>query len=48
MRIEYEVCCCQCGDYFALECDDGSLGWIFGECPHCGEENEHLVVERDD
>ena len=43
--IEYNVKCSECGCYFVLSCIDGSLGEIFGECPECGNEDEHPIVK---
>ena len=47
-EITYEVSCLECGDYFELSCLDGSLGEIYGKCPHCGAEGDHPIVEQDD
>jgi len=46
--IAYEVLCAGCGDFSEIECIDGSLGFAFGECQHCGLVDEHEIVEWDD
>lgn len=45
--VEYEVVCCECGEYFELSCPDGSLGWANGICPHCGENADHEIVDQE-
>lgn len=47
-EIEYNVRCSECGCYFVSSCIDGSLGVIFDECPECGLEDEHEIVNDDE
>ena len=46
--MEKSVICTDCGMWFILldDCQQDFDGYIFGECPHCGCENHHIIKEK--
>jgi hypothetical protein len=43
--MEKEVRCDECGAYFMLLSNDTDSGEIYGTCPECEHEGEHVVTE---